>query len=452
VKDKYQEHEAGREAIMGKRLEDALNDSIERMRLGKTLEECLRDYPRLAKELAPLLTVYTRIPTYRQLNMRDETARTSQRARLMRLVNQTAKPATKGDSPLANPRNKVQRFRFAPGHAFLPVGSLITILLIGAWILLPWGPPPVSAGGTITSGTGPVEVLYPGGTEWLAVPEDQLLPEGTRVRTPDGVVATITLFDGSTIEMLSKSQIALEQLSAGGADQKTIHILQIAGRTWHRVVALVDSRSSYEIRTPSASCAVRGTYFLVDVESAGVTRLAVEEGAVAVTGEGQEVVVEAGFQVVVQAGERPEVPTPWANTEGHGVDDRPDSADTPGEPEGTPGKAAVEFVKTDDSTVDEGDEGDDDSSGSNGDDDEGTVAPSPTPPADTDDDDDGGDDGWGDFKLRDDDDDDEETLPPSPTPPSDSDDDGSTPHSPTPPSDSDDGGSSPRTPRTPHSS
>lgn len=74
------------------------------------------------------------------------------------------------------------------------------------------------------------------------------------------------------------------------------------------MVSSVTMGSRYEIRTPSASALVRGTLFATRVDEVGSTLVRTTEGAVLVTAQNQEVVVQSGQQTNVGAGSSPPVP------------------------------------------------------------------------------------------------------------------------------------------------
>ena len=73
---------------------------------------------------------------------------------------------------------------------------------------------------------------------------------------------------------------------------------------------LVDTRSRYEIQTPSLVAAVRGTKFEVQVDADGSAKERTTEGLVAVSSAGSEVLVPAGAETRATPGASPAPPAP----------------------------------------------------------------------------------------------------------------------------------------------
>ena len=73
------------------------------------------------------------------------------------------------------------------------------------------------------------------------------LAEGDRVRAGAGGIALITFLDGSTVTVLSSTDITVKQI--GTPARKGIRILIHAGRVWARVVQVAGSRSSLTLES-----------------------------------------------------------------------------------------------------------------------------------------------------------------------------------------------------------
>src|SRR5437773_1811741 len=115
----------------------------------------------------------------------------------------------------------------------------------------------------------------------------------------------------STIEDEPSTSLVVESAHpANGAVD--IQLRQTIGRTWSSVQKLTDPASRYEIHTPSAVAAVRGTGFDVTVLPSGDTTVRVTDGSVAVSAQGQTVVVNAGQQNTTPTGAPPGAPAPIA--------------------------------------------------------------------------------------------------------------------------------------------
>jgi hypothetical protein len=148
------------------------------------------------------------------------------------------------------------------------------------------------------------------GNSFMMGQDGDMLQEGDVIRTGEGAHAVLTFFDGSVIELEPGSEIRVETLQATSAGDLLMTMQQTIGRSWHVVSRTLSPNSKYEVRTPAATAAVRGTAFLVTVTAQGVANVQTTDGVVGMTGGGQEVLVPAGFQSNVPPGGVPEPTTP----------------------------------------------------------------------------------------------------------------------------------------------
>jgi hypothetical protein len=156
---------------------------------------------------------------------------------------------------------------------------------------------------------GTVLFMRPGDTEWSSATAGMTLGTDYKIKTEAGGHATITFFEGSTIELDGSTEISLGELNPEGTASH-ISIEQSLGKTISRVTKLVDPASGYEIRTPAAVASVRGTDFYVSVNSSGVTTVGSTEGLVFVSAQGVEVELTAGLRTTVSPGKAPGAPEP----------------------------------------------------------------------------------------------------------------------------------------------
>ena len=158
---------------------------------------------------------------------------------------------------------------------------------------------------------GNVHVLKTGSNDWSDGKEGMTLETGYKIKTDAGARATITFFDGSTIDLNSDTVISLDELvSKSDSSPKIIKIGQEIGETTSRVVKLVDPASRYEIQTPSAVAAVRGSTMVVQVATDGTTQVYNVEGTISITAQGKEVFIPAGSSSTAKPGEAPSTPQP----------------------------------------------------------------------------------------------------------------------------------------------
>jgi ferric-dicitrate binding protein FerR (iron transport regulator) len=165
---------------------------------------------------------------------------------------------------------------------------------------------------------GSVFVMRPGETGWISGEAGMILEEDYKIKTGGGGYASITFFEGSTIELEEGTEIFLSELGIDDSATR-ITIEQGLGKTISRVKKLVDPASSYEVETPAAVAAVRGTTLSVSVSSDGMTVVANIDGLVSVTAQGVEVILPEGTISTVEPGQPPAPPEAAAiATQGRG--------------------------------------------------------------------------------------------------------------------------------------
>ena len=160
---------------------------------------------------------------------------------------------------------------------------------------------------TILSGTADVAR---GSGGFARAADGQALNAADRVRTADSGHAVVTFLDGSTIEIEPTTTITIVQATAAPSGAITIQLEQAIGRTWASVQKLLRADSKFELKTPATSATVRGTGFITDVLSDGVTTVTTTDGIVEVGAQGTTVVVPAGSLTTVQPGAAPSPPGP----------------------------------------------------------------------------------------------------------------------------------------------
>ncbi|HYU57382.1 MAG TPA: PKD domain-containing protein, partial [Actinomycetota bacterium] len=132
---------------------------------------------------------------------------------------------------------------------------------------------------------GTVDVSQGGGA-FSEGRDGQSLGEGDVVRTGPQGRAEIEYFDGSMTRLDWSTTFTLEELATldNAARSKRIVGAQGAGgKTWSRVSRLTDSQSRFEVRTPTATGAVRGTIFATQCEADGTCLYVVIDGSVVVS-------------------------------------------------------------------------------------------------------------------------------------------------------------------------
>lgn len=129
------------------------------------------------------------------------------------------------------------------------------------------------------------------------------LPAGTLIETDPEASLTLQFADGSRLLLRAASRLRLDRLSSfgGGAMADTQLRLQ-RGRITNTVHKLPSSGAAkFQVVTPSATTAVRGTVFRVDADDRG-THAEVLEGSVAVSSGQRRALVSRGYGTAVSAG------------------------------------------------------------------------------------------------------------------------------------------------------
>ena len=150
---------------------------------------------------------------------------------------------------------------------------------------------------------------------------DTRLHTGDRIETGPDSNLSIRFADGSELLVLSNSTVVMDSLSAFGTTGMVDTRIRLqGGRVDTRVKPRQGPGSRYNIITPAAVAAVRGTQFRVSAESdKPIARSEVIEGEVSVSGTGASQLVPTGFGIIAEAGQplqppRKLLPPPGLNT------------------------------------------------------------------------------------------------------------------------------------------
>jgi len=163
------------------------------------------------------------------------------------------------------------------------------------------------AGATIAEWKGNIRLSLPGQLPSNPLRGEQL-PPGTILDTGSGKLL-LRLSDGSEVMVRAHTRLQVQQPSL--TDPSYFQLLL------GRIRALINKRTGgavpFELGTPSAVIAVRGTQFDVEVNARNVTEVDVVDGLVEVYGRninGGSVLLEPGFSTRVGMDSGPEQPEP----------------------------------------------------------------------------------------------------------------------------------------------
>jgi len=147
-----------------------------------------------------------------------------------------------------------------------------------------------------------------GKTGELPLTKGSMLHTGDQVIVSAGGNALLEFPDGSLLYLAESAELTLQRVNrfsdSGIADTQS---LLESGRSEIRVKT---RGTRFEIRTPAANTAVRGTNFRTSVDSKidGVSHIEVLQGVVGVTGAGHTRKLKAGFGTTIHQGEPPAPP------------------------------------------------------------------------------------------------------------------------------------------------
>lgn len=147
--------------------------------------------------------------------------------------------------------------------------------------------------------SGQAQVLPDGAGPPKPLEAGKLVHAGDVIRTgPDGTVELrwARWAGGIRIKLGPNSKFTVKRAVRNRTKKTEEAVLRLdEGSVWVRLRKALSSKSKFEVETPTAVAAVRGTIFQVTVEAGGATRVSVWEGTVSVKPEqGGEVSVTTG--------------------------------------------------------------------------------------------------------------------------------------------------------------
>ncbi len=151
---------------------------------------------------------------------------------------------------------------------------------------------------------GKAEIKPPGGLEWKPLAPGDPVPQGSSVRTLAGSALEIVFENGDACFLRPETSLGLTSTARDGTTWIRKLLLQ-AGKVIARIQKATGTQTRFEISTPSAQCAARGTVFRVTADADDASRAEVLEGTVSVEAAGAAVSVAVGRGTAVRRGEAP---------------------------------------------------------------------------------------------------------------------------------------------------
>jgi hypothetical protein len=147
---------------------------------------------------------------------------------------------------------------------------------------------------------GDIQVKHEGGS-WISAQNGMDLLQSDSIRTGDNASASIVFFKSSIIRLDSNTEVNLQEMIQN-ADGANVKINQNAGRTWNSI-SKISGIDNFEVQTPTTVASVRGTAFVVIVDTNGTTYYGVEHGVLNVSsisdGKIQDVIDVSGNESVI---------------------------------------------------------------------------------------------------------------------------------------------------------
>jgi hypothetical protein len=288
---------------MSRALNEALDNSLTLLETKQaTIEGCLSRHSQHTAALRPLLETamtVSQAPTPKASAMAFAAGRRRMLAALAeKKQRRLAFPNLFTDTARAVVQRRAYTLQWAAA-----VSVALILLIVGVMIVQTWPEARLSQVATLEQVQGSVEIQGAGSDTWQPASADDQVEAGDQIRTGSLAGVTLVFFDGSTAVLEAETKIAIARMDANrDGSGKVILLRQDVGQSYSRVQPLTDSDSRFEIETPTAVMAVRGTEFALAVEPDGTTRVTVVEGIVDMTAEGVAISVAAGQMAEARPG------------------------------------------------------------------------------------------------------------------------------------------------------
>lgn len=154
--------------------------------------------------------------------------------------------------------------------------------------------------------TGDAKILQHRTGRITEADKSMLLWENDTIQTAGGANATIQFVDGSKLLLQENSELRLDKLTGyGTTGMAKTRVRLKKGRTENRVTPKSGPASRFEIATPSAVAAVRGTEYRLSAEDNGESKTEVIRGEVGVSSVGDTKVIPKGFGTIAYKDRKP---------------------------------------------------------------------------------------------------------------------------------------------------
>lgn len=174
------------------------------------------------------------------------------------------------------------------------------VVTISAWAVSPeWK--------LVIAVKGIVQSQFTGSSKWVRIWQSRMLKDGDKAKTKADSRAKIRLADNSVVTIGANSEVEVSQFKLK-KQSRIVKIKLFFGKMRNKVGRFTGKESKYEVQTPNAVMAARGTDFFVEYdneradeseETEGVTRIIVFSDNVELTAEGVTKIISAGNSAMV---------------------------------------------------------------------------------------------------------------------------------------------------------
>ncbi|MCE5217409.1 FecR family protein [bacterium] len=142
---------------------------------------------------------------------------------------------------------------------------------------------------------GSISVQPAGSPGFVPLGTTERVKAGDVLRTGADGHLTLNWVDDSRLRIGPDTTVQVLKCQVNRSDDSQDYLFKLdSGQVWVRVLKALSQQSKFEIRTPTATAAVRGTVFSVAVTPDGATRVSVLKGSVALSDKQGSVDIGAG--------------------------------------------------------------------------------------------------------------------------------------------------------------
>ncbi len=162
--------------------------------------------------------------------------------------------------------------------------------------------------GLVTFIKGVVSIKSAGAEEWQTLQLNDKITQGNWIRTSEQGAIEITFENHFSVLLRPNTKIEITAARKKSAIYLMYKLFLDIGKTISKIKQSTGKETRFEIKTPSAVAAARGTEFRAGVDTDVTTRLEVLAGTVDVQAAKQKVEIKAGEGTVVKKDKKPAAP------------------------------------------------------------------------------------------------------------------------------------------------